>query len=90
VSRTHARERLQAAGTAIRAAKEAEADGRPLRAQSHLACVLPDIVDTPDAQALADEDREQELKRLRTAGRTVGVGAGADTSIADTRGWSRD
>jgi hypothetical protein len=90
VSRAHARERLQAAGTAIRAAKEAEAEGRPLRAQCHLASVLPEIVDMPDAQALADEDREQELKRLRSAGRTVGVGAGAGTSIADTRGWSRD
>jgi hypothetical protein len=88
VSRTHARSRLQSALDEIRAAKDAEATNRPLRAQAKLADLLPDIVDRPDDQALADEDREFEIARLRAAGNLVGVGAGADTSIANTRGWS--
>lgn len=87
VSRSHARDRLSAALGLVRDAKQAEADGRPVLAQAKLAEVLPDIVDKPTAQELADEDRAVELARLRRAGNLAGVGAGATTALPSTRGW---
>ena len=89
VSRTHARTRLQAARTQVRAAKEAEAEGRPLRAQYHLAMLLPEIVDEPDDQALADEDREVEVARLRRISISVGVGVGAAVALPRVNSWGR-
>lgn len=87
VSRTHARERLLAALVAVRAAKDEEQADKPLHAQAKLANVLPDIVDRPSDQDLADEDREREVARLRATGNVVGVGLGASATIAGTRGW---
>jgi hypothetical protein len=89
VSRTHARTKLQAALTQVRAAKDAEAAGRPLRAQHHLAMLLPEIVDEPDDQALADEDREAEVARLRRIGLGVGVGVGAAVVLPRVKSWGR-
>jgi hypothetical protein len=87
VSRTHARQRLQAALDDVRAAKDAEADGRPLLAEAKLANVLPDIIDRPTDQELADEERRHQIARLRRAGNRVGVGAGSTVKVANTRGW---
>lgn len=87
VSRTHARDRLQTALDNVRAARQAEADGKPVLAQAKLAAVLPEIVDAPTAQELADEERLAEIARLRQAGNLTGVGAGAGTQFAKVRGW---
>jgi len=87
VSRTHARDRLNVALDTIRAAKAAEADDRPLLAQAKLASLLPDIVDCPMEADLAAEEREREIVRLRAAGNLVGVGAGAQVALPNTRGW---
>lgn len=87
VSRTHARSRLSTALDHVRAAKKAEAEGRHLHAQAKLANVLPEIVDRPSDQELADEDRNYEAARLRRAGRAVGVGAGSTTWLPDTHAW---
>lgn len=89
VDHDHARSRLQTALDEVRAAKQAERDDRPVRAQAHLANVLPDIVDQPTAQAIADEDRETELKRLRAAGNLTGVGVGSGLTLPNTRAWGR-
>lgn len=88
VNRTHARTRLQAALDNIKAAIQAEADDKPFLAQAKLANVLPDIVDRPTDQDLADEDRAHEIARIREAGNLAGVGAGAGVTIPNTRGWS--
>lgn len=87
VDHEHARSRLQTALGEVRAAKQAERDNQPARAQAHLANVLPDIVDQPTAQAIADEDRQAELKRLRAATNLTGVGAGAGLALPNTRAW---
>jgi hypothetical protein len=87
VSRAHAREKLSAALETIRAAKTADADHRPLLAQAKLANLLPDIVDCPTDADLATEEREREVARLRAAGNLIGVGAGAEVALPNTRGW---
>lgn len=87
VSHAHARAKLEDGLNDIRAAKQAEADARPLRAQAHLASLLPDIVDPPAQQALADEDGTFELNRLRKTGTSAGVGAGAALSLPRVRAW---
>lgn len=87
VSRTHARDKLQTALDNVRAAKQAEADGKPVLARAKLAAVLPEIVDPPTAQEVADEERLAEIARLRQAGNLAGVGAGAGIHVPNVRGW---
>lgn len=87
VGRTHARDRLATAIDLVGTAKTAEAEGRPVLAQAKLANLLPDIVDEPSENELADEEREHELKSMRAAGNLAGVGLGSKLSIPNTRGW---
>lgn len=87
VSRTHARDKLQTALDNVRAAKQAAADDKRVLAQAKLAAVLPEIVDQPTAQEVADEERLAEIARLRQAGNLTGVGAGAGVQVPSVRGW---
>lgn len=87
VTLEEARKKLNQGLNHIRAAREAEDEGRPLRAQAELASLFTDIVPEPDAQALADEDRAAEIKRI-SANPTVGVGTGAAVTLPPSRGWS--
>lgn len=81
--------RLDDALTQLRAAVTAEESNRPLRAQLELSKLLPEIVDEPDADDLADEDRAHEIGRL-SSGVSTGVGAGAGLLLPSNRGWSCD
>ncbi len=82
-----ARKKLSQALDHIRAAREAEEEERPLRAQAEMASVLKDIVPEPDPGALADEDRKTEIGRI-SVGASTGVGSGAGVALPRSRGWS--
>lgn len=78
--------KLQTALGHVERALQAEEDDRPLRAQSELAALLPEIVDVPSESDLADEDRRYEIDRLKR-GSVTGVGVGANVAIPRSRGW---
>jgi predicted nucleotidyltransferase len=89
MSPTDTVQRLTTAATNLRDAIQAEADGRPIRAQHHLAFVLPDIVPKPDPSALDDEDFHYQARRLGR-GSSVGVGPASTLTLPRNRSWRHD
>lgn len=90
---TEALKKLDSALGHVDRAIQAEETERPLRAQVELSALLPEIIDSPAEGALAEEDRDFEIDRLKfeidrfKKGSVTGVGTGSAVVVPRSRGW---
>lgn len=83
------RSRFDAALALITEAIAAEEEGRPYAAQHALACLLPEIVQAPDADDLRSEEAARLVADARR-GASTGVGSAASLVLPSTRAWGHD